>query len=255
MTIHSTVVKKAGPVGNSDAGARRSDNLRFLRSWVAHPLRTAAIRPSSSALAELMTRMIVPTAEHVVELGPGTGVFTTALLKRGLSARQLTLMESDPRFVELLQQRFPGADIVHGDAAAGPWELLHKGRVDAVVSGLPLLSMPAARVSAVLSAAFTRLAPQGEFLQFTYAGKLPVRTAVMTGLGLEATLIGRTFRNLPPASVYRISRLSGGGSVPADKLGILKPRVSGEPDRFRNVINDQPAETGAWRGDVQRPDA
>lgn len=41
----------------------------------------------------------------------------------------------------------------------------------------------------------------------------------------------------------------------ADKLGVLKARVSGDLERFKKFIENQPAETGAWRGDVSRPDA
>ena len=168
-------------------------------------MQTAAVAPSSRALAYLMTKDIAPT-DRVVELGPGTGVFTKALLQRGIPAARLTLIESNVDFADLLRTRFDGAHVVHADAAVGPWQLHGGAEVDAVVSGLPLLSMSATEVSAILGEAFAQLKTGGGFYQFTYGPTCPVRPRLLDGLALRATLVGRTIRNLPPASVYRLNR-------------------------------------------------
>ncbi|MGB3483094.1 MAG: methyltransferase domain-containing protein [Mycobacterium sp.] len=183
-----------------------SDAARFLRSWLDNPLRTAAVAPSSRSLADLMTRHVDASIGAVVELGPGTGVFTRALLERGVAAEHLTVLESNPEFVNLLRARFPGASVVHADAARDPWP--HNAQIGAVVSGLPLLSMSAEDVMAVFASAFVQIRPGGAFYQFTYAMQCPVPKRVLDALRLQATLVGRTMRNLPPAAVYRIEARS-----------------------------------------------
>lgn len=187
----------------------RGDHLRFLRSWAARPLRTAAIAPSGRALAHLMTHQINPSTAPVIELGPGTGVFTRALLRRGLSGAQLTLVESNPEFATLLRARFRDARVVHSDATTDDWHLPPGVRAGAVVSGLPLLAMPADAVSSVLQTSFSCLRPDGHFYQFTYSWACPVPASLLHTLGLRATRVGRTLRNLPPASVYRFDRHPG----------------------------------------------
>lgn len=183
----------------------RGDGTTFFRSWVRHPLRTAAIAPSSRALAHLMTKGVGPT-DRVVELGPGTGVFTRALLARGVSPHNLTLVEANPEFAQLMRTRFAGPHIVCANAAFGSWQQPEDTELDAVVSGLPLLSMSTDDVSGVLSTAFAHLAPTGCFYQFTYGPKCPVRPGLLDALRLRSSLVGRTVWNLPPASVYRITR-------------------------------------------------
>ena len=115
------------------------DSYRFFRAWMRDPLRVASITPSGKALADLIVREIGPQTGRVIELGPGTGVFTRALLRRGVAEEDIILVEKGPEFAALLQQRFPKAVIACTDAAkiarfcAEP--------AGAAISGLPLLSM------------------------------------------------------------------------------------------------------------------
>jgi len=183
-----------GPIGFS-----------FAQAWMAHPMRVGAVAPSSRRLARLITSEISPDCAPVLELGPGTGVFTCALLARGLREEQLILVEWDPRFARLLERDFPDAWVVQLDAA----RLRHVNIVDgepigAVVSGLPLLSMPMRSRIAVLQFAFRHLRPGASFYQFTYGLRCPVPRPVLERLGLKATRMGSTFLNAPPATVYRI---------------------------------------------------
>jgi phosphatidylethanolamine/phosphatidyl-N-methylethanolamine N-methyltransferase len=184
-----------------------SDFMHFFRAWIANPLRVAAVAPSGESLARLMTREI--TSEHgpILELGPGTGVFTRALLARGVSERQLTLVEYGRDFLPMLQDRFPDARILSMDAAKlGHLDLFVDEPAGAVVSGLPLLSMPPRKITSILSGAFKHIRQGGAFYQFTYGPLCPVPRPILDRLGLKATCVGRTVRNLPPASVYRITR-------------------------------------------------
>lgn len=184
-----------------------SDQMLFLRSWISNPLRVGACTSSSRSLGRVITQEISPASAPVIELGPGTGVFTRALLDRGLSPNSLVLLESGAEFAAILRKRFPGVKVVIGDASRlGRCDLPMDGLAGAVVSGLPLLSMKPRQVMGTLRGAFARLRPGGCFYQFTYAPYCPVPRPMLDRLGLKAERIGGTARNLPPASVYRISR-------------------------------------------------
>ena len=184
-----------------------SDAVQFLRAWITDPRRVASITPSSSALAALITSEITPETAPVVELGPGTGVFTRALLARGVPADRLLLVERGAKFAEMLGDRFPGVRVLTMDATdLGRVELFGGEPVKAVISGLPFLSMPARHIMGVLDGAFAHLSPDGSFYQFTYGARCPVPRLILERLGLKAIRIGRTFSNFPPAAVYRIRR-------------------------------------------------
>ena len=94
-----------------------SDLAAFLRAWARDPLGIAAVAPSGPSLARLITAHITPDMAPVIELGPGTGVFTKALLERGLQQSDLILIENEADFARMLETRFPQARIVRGDAA------------------------------------------------------------------------------------------------------------------------------------------
>lgn len=187
--------------------APSTDAMRFLRAWMRDPLRVASVTPSSSALAELMVAEIGPHTGPVIEFGPGTGVFTRALLDRGVAEQDLVLVEKGADFATLLRARFPRSTVLCIDAAAiGRAELPFDVPAGAVVSGLPLLSMKPRTIFAILAGAFTHLREGGAFYQFTYGPRSPVPGALLERLGLKAAHMGHTYRNLPPAAVYRFSR-------------------------------------------------
>jgi phospholipid N-methyltransferase len=180
-------------------------SLSFFLQWLSDPIRVGAVAPSSPALAAAMTAEIAPESAPVIELGPGSGAFTRALLDRGVPEERLALIEQSPAFASELAHRFPGAQVVCGDAAHdSALEVFPGEAAGAVVSGLPLLLMSAEKVGAILANAFRRLRIDGAFYQFTYGSRPPIPHSTLERLGLTATLIGKTLANLPPASVYRI---------------------------------------------------
>ncbi|MFC5742331.1 class I SAM-dependent methyltransferase [Dyella tabacisoli] len=184
-----------------------SDLMYFLRHWFADPARIGAIAPSSAALAQMMTREITCRSGRVIELGAGTGVFTRALLARGVREANLVLVEQNADFALLLRTRFPQARLLRIDAIQlGDWARVEPGCTGAVVSGLPLLNLTAERIMAILTGAFACLTEDGAFYQFTYGLACPIPRALLLRLDLEATRIGYVVRNMPPAAVYRIRR-------------------------------------------------
>ena len=186
-----------------DAG----DGFAFFRAWLKAPLRVAAVVPSGRALAAAITAEVGPHTGPVIELGPGTGAFTRALIGRGVPESRLALVEAGPDFADLLRDRFPAAQVLCMSAARlGAVDPFGGEKAGAVVSGLPVLSMPPRTVIAILDGAFHHLRPDGAFYQFTYGPRCPIPRAILDRLGLKAVRIGRAVANVPPAAVYRISR-------------------------------------------------
>lgn len=186
---------------------RMAEALGFFQAWLKNPLRVAAVAPSGRALASLITSEISRDTGPVIELGPGTGAFTRALIARGVSQEDLALIEFGSEFTAALHARYPRAHTLRMDAARLRMIDLFDGRpAGAVVSGLPLLSMPPRKVIAILTGAFRKMTPDGALYQFTYGPRCPVPLRLLDHLGLQAERIGGTLANLPPAAVYRISR-------------------------------------------------
>src|SRR6266849_5727516 len=98
-------------------GIRLDDEVRFIRSWFEKPLAIGAVTPSGKALARTMAGYIDPDVEGpIIELGPGTGPVTEALVAQGVDPARLVLVEFNPTFCRLLRARYPTATVVQGDA-------------------------------------------------------------------------------------------------------------------------------------------
>jgi phosphatidylethanolamine/phosphatidyl-N-methylethanolamine N-methyltransferase len=181
---------------------RLDDEVRFLRSWIEKPLHVGAVMPSGRLLARTMAHYVDPYAEGpVVELGPGTGAITKALIDRGVDQKRLVLVEYNPSFCALLRDRYPQAKVVQGDAYTlrdTLWNVL-SAPATAVVSGLPLVTKPMMTRLKLIRDAFASLAPGAPFVQFTYAVVPPIPKS-LPGVSTEAS--ERIWMNLPPARVW-----------------------------------------------------
>ena len=181
-----------------------SETTLFLRQLISNPRQISAISPSSPWLARAMTAGLRPGVGSVVEFGPGTGRLTAAILARGIAPHALTLFEMNGDFAAHLRQRFPGVTLHHTGAQEAPNRI--QGQVGAVISGLPLLSMPALIRESIVKAAVDILAPDGIFVQFTYGPANPVAREVLDALDLVARRGSFTWWNVPPATVYVYTR-------------------------------------------------
>jgi phosphatidylethanolamine/phosphatidyl-N-methylethanolamine N-methyltransferase len=178
----------------------------FLGRWLKAPHRIGALAPSSRYLARAMARQIDPRhARLVIELGGGTGSITRALLAAGLPAEKLIVVERDERLHRLLAERFPQLRVLHGDAAQLVQMLRPLGiaTVSAIISSLPLLSMPKRLRHRIVEQSFALLGERGSLVQFTYgiASPLPEREFPVAG-----KVMGLVWRNIPPAFVWRFQR-------------------------------------------------
>jgi phosphatidylethanolamine/phosphatidyl-N-methylethanolamine N-methyltransferase len=183
--------------------SRLADAGQFLRTWAGNPLLLGAVMPSGPALAAAMAAEVDPVQPGpVVELGPGTGVMTQALLARGIAPERLFLIEYEPGFCELLRARFPGVTIIEGDAydLRGTLGARLGAPPSAVVSSLPLITRPAPQRAALLAAAFDLMAPGGPFVQFSYSLFSPAPRKLLPPHRLKTS--PWVWRNVPPARVW-----------------------------------------------------
>jgi phosphatidylethanolamine/phosphatidyl-N-methylethanolamine N-methyltransferase len=195
MPSHSFVrVEKKPP--------RLDDEVQFIRSWIEKPLSTGAVMPSGRALARTMASYVDTKASGpVIELGPGTGPVTEALVAHGVDPARLILVEFNPVFCRMLRTRYPAATVVQGDAyrLRRLLDTFVREPAAAVVSGLPLVTKPLRTRLRLIADAMTLLAPSAPFVQFTYAMVPPIPKA-LSGIRAEASEM--IWMNLPPARVW-----------------------------------------------------
>ena len=179
--------------------------LLFWRRYLRRPLGVGALAPSGARLARAMIETLAPGDKDViVEIGPGTGPFTRALIDAGVEPSRLILVEFDAEFVRHLRQRFPGVTVLQGDASRLPQLLKQQGHetVPRILSGLPLRSMPNAVRSAITRAMATSLASQGSLVQFSYFAAPPLAETEVKALGLTGRRARAVMANIPPAFVW-----------------------------------------------------
>ncbi len=177
-----------------------ADQVRFLNRLISSPRDVGAIAPSGSALGRAMAAQVDPDiAGPVVELGPGSGAITKALLEV-IPASRLTVIERDPAFAALIAGRYRDVTVLCDDAfeldriAAAHF----KAPCAAVVSGMPLLNFPEDKRHGLLDAVLGLLTPGAPFIQFTYGLKMPVPPPARA----SATHAAFIWKNMPPAHVW-----------------------------------------------------
>lgn len=183
--------------------AALTDSSLFLREWLADPQRTGSVTPSSPKLAAAMARWLPSDPESfVLELGPGTGAVTQALIEHGLREDRLVAIENNPKLARLLRQRFPRAHIITGDA----WQLdvLLREHVEpiesvgAVISSLPLLNFPPAEAETLAEKIRAILEHGGKWVQYSYHLGNGHHKSAMHFRRLASKIV---WLNLPPARV------------------------------------------------------
>jgi phosphatidylethanolamine/phosphatidyl-N-methylethanolamine N-methyltransferase len=186
---------------------RLDDEVRFIRSWIEKPLHVGAVMPSGRPLARTMAQYVDRNASGpVIELGPGTGAITSALVDHGIDQKRLVLVEYNPSFCALLRDRYPQAKVVQGDAYRlrdTLWNVLGGNGLGApataIVSSLPLVTKPMLTRMRLIRDAFATLVPGAPFVQYTYSVVPPIPKS-LPGVSTEAS--ERIWMNLPPARVW-----------------------------------------------------
>lgn len=204
LSSHPNPAPQGTQAPHQSVFSRLTDQGRFLRQWAGNPLGIGAIAPSGPALASAMASFLDPDRDGpVVELGPGTGVVTKAVLDRGIAPERLTSIEYCEDFARLLRDRFDGVTVVRGDAydLGTSLDTSPGGHppLAGMVSSLPLFSCPVAKRRALIMDALDRLAPGAPFIQFSYALVPPVREEPGR---FSVSQTGWIWNNMPPARVW-----------------------------------------------------
>jgi phosphatidylethanolamine/phosphatidyl-N-methylethanolamine N-methyltransferase len=190
------------PSPHQSAAKRASDSVAFLKSLAGNPRLIGAVAPSGVALSRLMASFVDPTDKRpVLELGPGTGAVTAALIARGVAPEKIVAIEYSPDFCGLLRERFAGMTVVEGDAydLAGTLPDEQSGPFSAVVSSLPLLTQPPEIRLALVEQALNHMAPGAPLIQFSYSLFPPVRPRPGRFTVARSRWV---VTNLPPARVW-----------------------------------------------------
>ena len=184
-----------------------SNDLQFLREFLARPRQVASPVPSGRALARRIAEQIDPEpGGMVLELGPGTGAVTRAILERGISDFELIEIESDRRFISLLRRQLPRVRIIEGNAFSFAHLLGEEARgLRSIVSGLPVVGQPPELRARLLRAAMAALRPGRPFVQFSYSVRPPLPCAD----GIEVRRAATVWRNFPPMHIWVYRRPGG----------------------------------------------
>ena len=178
------------------------DELKFFKGWIDRPKAVGSIVPTSSVTARKMASVINPNSGlPVLEVGPGTGVITRAILARGIKPLDLYAVEYSDDFVRHLRRSYPGVNVIEGDAfnlsaALGD----HKDRTfDSVISGVPLLNFPVEQRIRYLESLLDRIPAGRPVVQLTYGPMSPIPA----GKG-DYTVKHFDFiiRNIPPTQLW-----------------------------------------------------
>lgn len=177
-----------------------TDFILFLKRFVSQPNQVGSVIPSSRFLCKRMMEAVPwDEARVIVELGPGTGVFTKDILNKRMPDSTFFVIERDAKFQEILRSRFPGL-IVQDEAQNLRHYLQEQGlsKVDAIVSSLPFAVFPEELRNEILQAILDILAPDGVFVTYQYSLQLKSELERL----FDQVEIGFTPFNIPPAFIY-----------------------------------------------------
>lgn len=181
----------------------RQSSIIFLREWYNHPKQVGAILPSSSYLAQRLAHYIDLKEDGlIIELGAGTGKVTQAILDAGVPPERLIVIEYSPHFIKKLSKKFPNLTIIEADAAKLSAVIPEGQKINSIVSGLPLRSLPKDKVKEIINEWHQVLnnvdGQCGKVIQFTYDLRKNVRDELNR---FSVKISSIVWKNVPPARV------------------------------------------------------
>jgi len=191
-----------GPGLRKSLAEKFDDELKFFKGWIDKPKTVGSIVPTSSITARKMASIVNPKSGlPVLEVGPGTGVITRAILALGVKPENLYAVEYSTDFVRHLRQLYPGVNVIEGDAFNLNATLGDKRDMvfDSVVSGVPLLNFPVTQRIAYIESLLDRIPAGRPIVQLTYGPLSPIPP----GRG-DYTVKHFDFiiRNIPPTQLW-----------------------------------------------------
>ncbi|RIY02542.1 methyltransferase domain-containing protein [Aureimonas flava] len=196
----------SGRMEQDAARERRKDLARFFGTWMRNPVKMGAVAPSSARYCATMVASATTEVDGpILELGPGLGCVTRALLEAGVDPARITSIEYDAEFAATLKDRFPAINVIQGDGFDLDATLGDGGRTRfaAILFAIPIVKFPQEERQRLFSRYFDRLLPGGNLTQLSYLWKPPVR-AVPGRFDVSASDI--VWDNIPPARVWIYSQ-------------------------------------------------
>ena len=177
--------------------------LAFLQGFLKNPHLVGSVIPSSRFLERRLTEGAgIDKANLVVELGPGTGGTTRAIMRALPTHSKLLAIEIDPKFASLLESEADPRLIVYRGCAENLTEALSSNNLpqpDVIVSGIPFSTMPLALGKRIISAVWSCLAPGGRFIAYQFRDKVAILGRELLG----DPQVEMEFLNVPPMRFYR----------------------------------------------------
>lgn len=181
----------------------RSSPLAFFRGFLREPRQVGSVVPSSRYLERRVIEAAdISRARNVVELGPGTGGMTRAILSHLPPESRLLAIEVSPHFVELVDRIDDPRLITHNGSADQLVEILNDrglGSPDVVISGIPFSTLPRSTASRIARAIHVSLSAGGRFVAYQLSGRVAGYMNPIMG-SPELSIV---FRNIPPMRVFR----------------------------------------------------
>ena len=181
----------------------KAERIAFLRGFLKHPQQVGSIIPSSQFLERRIARLAgVSTARVVVELGPGTGGTTRALLKSMRDRARLLCLELNPQFHDIVRRIVDPRLIMHHGSAEELGAVMARhglAGADAIISGIPFSTMPPAVAGRILDGIYAALVPGGRFVAYQVRGHVETLSRPYFG----AAQVDVELLNIPPVRIYR----------------------------------------------------
>ncbi|APG83122.1 RNA adenine methylase transferase [Sinorhizobium americanum CCGM7] len=187
-------------------GQKFDEEIRFFKGWMSNTRAVGAILPTSAVTARRMASVVNPRSGlPVLELGPGTGVITKAILERGISPEKLVSIEYSTEFFNQLKADFAGVHFINGDAfdLSRTLGALNGQQFDSVVSAVPLLNFPMHRRVELIDDLLSRIPFGRPVVQISYGPMSPV-VAMPDRYRIQH--YDFVVRNIPPAQLWVYSK-------------------------------------------------
>jgi phosphatidylethanolamine/phosphatidyl-N-methylethanolamine N-methyltransferase len=183
-------------------GKKFDEEIRFFKGWRSNMKAVGSIVPTSGITARRMASVVNPhSGLPVLELGPGTGVITKAILQKGVQPQNLVSVEFSTDFFQHLVKTYPGVDFINGDAfdLDKTLGLRRDQQFDSVVSAVPLLNFPMHMRVSLIDDLLSRVPVGRPVVQISYG---PLSPVVAMPDRYQISHYDFVVRNIPPAQLW-----------------------------------------------------
>ncbi|WP_428427128.1 phospholipid N-methyltransferase PmtA [Pararhizobium sp.] len=183
-------------------GKKFDEEIRFFKGWRSNMKAVGSIVPTSGITARRMASVVNPhSGLPVLELGPGTGVITKAILQKGVQPENLVSIEFSTDFYQHLVKTYPEVDFINGDAFDLDKTLgaRRDQQFDSVVSAVPLLNFPMHMRVSLIDDLLSRIPVGRPVIQISYG---PLSPVVAMPDRYQISHYDFVVRNIPPAQLW-----------------------------------------------------